>query len=105
MNAWEFVDREDDMNVIKSTWAFKLKRYPDGLIKKFKESFCAKGDMQMEGIDFFQIYAPVVQCTTVILILILKVLLGLKFKKGNVTATFIHADLGKDKRVFVEMHW
>jgi hypothetical protein len=44
MNAWTVVEREDDMNVIDSTWAFKLKRYPDGMIKKFKARFCARGD-------------------------------------------------------------
>ena len=41
MDAWEVVDRTDDMNVIDSIWAFKLKRYPDGLVKKFKARFCA----------------------------------------------------------------
>ena len=58
MNAWNVVDLEDDMNAIKLTWAFKLKRYPDGLIKKFKANFCSRGGMQMEGIDFFETYAP-----------------------------------------------
>ena len=59
MHAWEVVERESEMNVLKSTWAFKLKRYPDGLIKKFKARFCARGDMQLEEIDFFETYAPV----------------------------------------------
>ncbi len=34
MGAWEVVDREEGMNVIDSIWAFKLKRYPDGVVKK-----------------------------------------------------------------------
>ena len=41
MKAWEVVERQDDMNVLRSTWAFKLKRYPNSLIKKFKDRFCA----------------------------------------------------------------
>ena len=53
MSAWKVVDCEDDMNVIWSTWAFKLKRYPYVLIKKFKAHLCARSDMQLEGIDFF----------------------------------------------------
>ncbi len=65
INAWEVVEREDDMKVINSTWAFKCKRYSDGLIKKFKARFCARGDQQLHGIDFFEIYAPVVQWTTI----------------------------------------
>ena len=103
MGAWEIVDRADDMNVIDSTWAFKCKRYPDGLIKKFKARFCARGDQQLEGIDFFETYAPVVQWTTVRLMLILEVLLGLKSKQGDVTAAFLHADIPEGKNVFVDM--
>ena len=50
MEDWYVVYREDDMNVIIFTWAFKLNQYPDGLIKKFKARFCARGYMQLEGI-------------------------------------------------------
>ena len=91
------------MNVLKSTWSFKLKRYPDGLIKKFKARFCDRGDMQLEGIDFFKTYAPVVQWNTLRLMLILEAVLGLKSKQGDVTAAFLRADLGKYEKVFVEM--
>ena len=45
MRDWDVVDREDDMNVIRLTWVFKLKRYPDGLIKKFKYILCTRGYM------------------------------------------------------------
>ena len=103
MDAWDVVDKTDDMNVIDSTWAFKLKRFPDGLIKKFKGRFCARGDQQIKGVDYFETYAPVVQWTTVRLMLILEVLLGLKSKQGDVTAAFLHADLGKDEEVYVRM--
>ena len=102
MKAWEVVDQEDDMNAIRSTWAFKLKRYPDGLIKKFKARLCAHGDMKLEGIDFFETYAPVVQWTEIRLMLILEVLLGLKSKQGDVTAAFLHTNLVKDEKVFVD---
>ena len=92
------------MNVIMSTWEFKLKRYPDLLIKKFKKNFCYRGDMQLEGIDFFKTYSPVVQWTTVRLMIIPRVLLGLKSKQGDVISAFLHSDLGKDEKVFVDMH-
>ena len=103
MKAWEVVERQDDTNVLRSIWVFKLKRYPDGLIENFKARFCARGDMQLEGINFFEKYAPVVQWENVRLMLILEVLLGLKSKLGDVTAAFIHADLGEDEKVFIDM--
>lgn len=103
IDAWEVVEREDHMNVLPSTWAFKCKRFPDGTIKKFKGRFCARGDKQIEGVDFFETYAPVVQWVTVRLMLVLEVLLGLKSKQGDVTCAFLHADLDENEKVYVEM--
>jgi hypothetical protein len=91
------------MKVINSTWAFKCKHYPDGLIKKFKARFCAPEDQQLEGIEFFETYAPVVQWTTIRLMFVLEVLLGLKSLQGNVTCAFLQADLEEDKKVYVDM--
>ena len=78
MGYQDVVYCEDDMNVIRSTWDFELKQYPDGLIKNTKSRLCAHGDMQLEGIDLFETYAPVVQWTTFLLMLIIEVLLQLK---------------------------
>jgi len=36
MNVWTLVERTPEMNVLPSTWAFKFKRFPDLLPKKFK---------------------------------------------------------------------
>jgi hypothetical protein len=103
IDAWEMVHREDDMNVINSTWAFKCKRYPDGLIKKFKARFCACGDQQLEGIDFFETYAPIVQWMTIRLMFVLEVLLGLKLLQGNITCAFLHVDLKENEKVYINM--
>ena len=103
MEAWEVVDRGSDMNVIDSIWAFKLKRFPDGMIKKFKAWFCARGDQQLQGIDFFETYAPVVQWTSVRMMLILEILMNLKSKQGDVTAAFLHANSAPEEKVFVEI--
>jgi hypothetical protein len=103
IDAWEVIDCEDEMNVINSTWAFKCKCYPDGLIKKFKARCCACGDQQLEGIYFFETYALVVQWTTIRLMFVLEVLLGFKSLQGNVTCAFLHADLKENKKVYADM--
>ncbi len=53
-NTWVTVDRPKDKQVLKSTWAFKLKRLPDGTAYRHKARFCARGDMQTVGADFFR---------------------------------------------------
>ena len=77
--------------------------FPDGLIKKFKAWFFARGDQQIQDIDFFET-APVVQWTTIHLMLILEVLLELKSKQGDIISAFLHANLEEGENVFVEMH-
>ena len=38
--AWTLVKREPCMNVLPITWAFHLKHFQSGLVKKFKARFC-----------------------------------------------------------------
>ncbi len=73
------------------------------MVKKFKAQFCASGGQQLEGIDFFETLAPVVQWTMVQLILILEILLQLKSKQEDVTATFLHSKLGEYGKLYVKM--
>ena len=81
MDAWTQVPVTKKMNVLDSTWAFKIKRFPDGLIRKLKARFCVRGDQQIEGIDFFDTFAPVVQWSTVRMLLVLSLTLGLATKQ------------------------
>ena len=62
MDAWEVVEQVKDVDVLQSTWVFKLKCFPDGLINKFKAHFCSREDQQIEGINFFKTYAKRRKC-------------------------------------------
>jgi hypothetical protein len=99
--AWDAVGKEPWMNVLPGTWAFKCKRYPNGLIKKLKARFCVCGDRQIENVDFFSTFAPVVNWTIVRLLLILSVLLGLSTRQVNYTAAFVQAPI--KEKVYVDM--
>ena len=65
MHVWDEVKREEWMNALPGTWAFKIKRFPDGLVRKLKSRWCCRGDRQVKDVDFFDTYAPVVKWTTV----------------------------------------
>ena len=87
------LDIEEWMNILDSTWAFKVKRNPAGEIKKLKACFCARGDQQSEGIDFFETYAPVINWHTVRIMLVLSILFELQTMQVDYTAAFIHAPI------------
>jgi hypothetical protein len=54
------------------------------------------GDRQVEGVDYFDTFALVVNWTTVRLMLILCIVLGLSTKQVDYTATFANAPIDKD---------
>jgi hypothetical protein len=53
-DCWDYIPQTPTMKVLPSTWAFKIKCYPNGRVKKFKAQFCTRGDRQTEGVDYFE---------------------------------------------------
>lgn len=60
--------------ILKGTWALELKKLSDRTPSKYKGRYCVRGDLQTERVDYFEIYAPVVQCSTVRGVLIILIL-------------------------------
>jgi Reverse transcriptase (RNA-dependent DNA polymerase) len=95
METWDVVDRESWMNVLPGTWAFKIKIFPTGLIKKLKARFCVRGDRQIARVNYFDTFTPVVSWTKVQLMLILSAILDLKTQQVDYTAAFGHAPIDR----------
>ena len=95
-HAWDVVERQPWMNILPLTWAFRCKRYPDGSVRKLKARFCTRGDKQVEGIDYFDTFAPVINWTTVRLMLILTLILNLSTCQVDYTAAFVHSPIDRD---------
>jgi hypothetical protein len=83
------------MHVLPSTWAFKCKHFPDGIMRKLKARSCARGDHQIEGLDFFETFAPVVAWETIRIMLIMSIMFDLSTLQVDYTAAFVHADIDK----------
>jgi hypothetical protein len=77
-NHWTLTNRCDlppGTKTILSIWSFKKKRYPDGTLNKHKVQFCAHGGMQTWGQNYWETYAPVVNWSSVrILLAIAKIM-------------------------------
>ena len=88
-------------NVLPSTWVFKIKYYPDGCVKKFKACFCARGDTQTEGVNYFETWAPVVMWSTGCIVMVLVATLDLISVQCDITAAFIHACIPATETIYV----
>jgi hypothetical protein len=98
--TWMTIPRTPTKNVLKGTWVFKLKRLPDGTPLKFKARFCARGDLQQEGVDYFETYAPVVQWSTIRLLLLTVLTEGWATRQVDYTNAFAQAEIKEE--VFLE---
>ena len=100
MQTWILVDREPHMKVLKGTWAFKLKRTPDGVAYRYRSRFCVRGDQQEYGVNYFETFAPVVQWSTIRVLLILILTNAWKTRVIDYTNAFPQANIDTD--IFVE---
>jgi len=100
MNTWILVDRAPQMKVLKGTWAFKLKRTPDGVAYRHRSRFCVRGDQQEYGVNYFETYAPVVQWSTIRLLLILILTNSWTTRVIDYTNAFPQANIDTD--IYVE---
>jgi hypothetical protein len=102
--TWERIPRASVPNgpdgksrrVLKGTWVFKLKRLPDGSPLKHKARYCVRGDMQKEGIDYFETYAPVVQWSTIRLVLTMILSNEWSTKQVDYTNAFAQAEIQEE---------
>ena len=96
--TWTEVHKKDlppGANVLPGTWALKIKRYPDGSFRKFKARYCVRGDKQLEGIDYFQTYAPVVSWLSVRMLLILTIFADLSTVQVDYSNAFAQGILNE----------
>jgi hypothetical protein len=98
--CWDYIPNPGK-NGLPSMWAFKIKRYPDGRVKKFKACFCARGNRQTEGVDYFETWAPIVMWSTVCIVMVLAATLDLISVHCDITMAFIHACIPATETIYV----
>ena len=83
-NTWTFVNKPQDKNVLPGRWVYKVKYSADGEVDKYKARYVAKGFAQVEGLYFFETYAPTCKPETFRTLLAVATQKGLELRQMDV---------------------
>jgi Reverse transcriptase (RNA-dependent DNA polymerase) len=87
------MDLPTDVKSIKTVWSFKCKCRPNGLLLKHKARLCIHGGMQEKGVNFWETYSPIVQWSTIQLLLTLSITEDLWARQINFILAYPQANV------------
>ena len=94
-DIYKIVDLPKGRKAVKNCWVFNIK--PDGC---YRSRLVAKGFSQVEGIDFDELFSPVVCYETVRLLLAIAALENLDIQSVDIKTAYLYGNL--DKEIYME---
>jgi transposase InsO family protein len=81
---------------IDAKWVFKRKLDGNGKIVRFKARLVAKGFKQKFGVDYFDVYAPVIRYETIRILISHAAFTGMRLRHFDVETAFLNGDLEEE---------
>jgi len=72
----------------------------DGSNNKYNIRFIVKGYKQKEGLDYFDIYSPIIRITSIHMLIVITALNNLEIHQIDVKTVFLKVDL--DEEIYME---
>ena len=98
--TWNLVRPPTDRDVIPGKWVYKVKVEPSGQVDKYKARYVAKGFKQVEGLDYFETFAPTCKPETFRILLQLSAKQGHVMHQFDVKTAFLHSPI--EEEVYLE---
>ncbi|GKV32108.1 hypothetical protein SLEP1_g40737 [Rubroshorea leprosula] len=94
-NTYELVELPKGRKTLKNKWVFKLKKDGDKIVR-YKARLVVKGFSQKKGIDFDEIFSPVMKMSSIRVVLGLAASMNLELEQLDVKTAFLHGDLHEE---------
>ncbi|GKB28302.1 retrovirus-related pol polyprotein from transposon TNT 1-94 [Tanacetum coccineum] len=93
-HTWELVDQPPGQKLISCKWLYKIKEGIEGVQKpRYKARAVARGFTQRAGIDYNEVFSPVVRHTSIGVILSLTACEDYELEQLDVKTAFLHGNL------------
>ena len=100
--TWTVVERPKERNIVKNKWVFRIKKDAAGKIKQYKARLIEKGFIQVFGIDYYNMWAPMAKLGLIHLLLATAAQHGWPINMFNFHSAFLNSKLDSDEEVFME---
>lgn len=93
-SVWELVPKPKGRHIVGSKWVYRKKEAINKIEEpKYKARLVAKGFSQKEGIDYDEIFSPVVRHTSIRVLLAMVAQFDMELEQMDVKTAFLHGDL------------
>ncbi|KAI4299912.1 hypothetical protein L6164_033332 [Bauhinia variegata] len=99
-HTFELVKLPQGKKALKNKWVFKVKTAENSSQPRYKARLVVKGFNQKKGIDYEEIFSPMVKMSSIQVVLGLAASLNLEVEQLNVKTTFLHGDL--EEEIYME---
>ncbi|KAE8705011.1 Cytochrome P450 84A1 [Hibiscus syriacus] len=93
--TWELAELPPGKKALHNKWIYRIKEEHDGS-KRYKARLVIKGFQQKEGINYNEIFSPVVKLSTIRLVLKIIAAGNLHLEQLDVKTAFLHGDLEEE---------
>ena len=99
--TWMLEHAPPRANIIGSKWVFKAKKDASGKVVQYKSHLVAQGFSQVEGVDYFDTYAPVAHLPSSRAVIAMANHLGLELHQINIKGASLNGELTSNKVLYM----
>ena len=98
--TWTLVPRPSGRKVLRNRWVWVVKYNGNGEVDRFKARLVIKGFLQQFGIDYTEIFAPVLRMEVLRLLLTIAAILNFEIHQMDVKTAFLNGFL--DEEIYMD---
>lgn len=99
-HTFDLVKLPKGKKALKNRWVYRLKQEEHSSNPRYKARLVVKGFNQRKGVDFSEIFSPVVKMSSIRVVLGLAAILDLEVEQMDVKTAFLHGNL--EEEIYME---
>lgn len=94
--TWVTTPLPHGRKALQSKWVFKIKRDGYGNVERYKARLVIKGFQQRKGVDFSEVFSPVVSKSALRMLLAIAAIDDLEIEQLDIKTAFLNAELNEE---------